>query len=111
MMTKMESVSNIAEEARYREGLVRAGVPNHLHDGLVRYLVYGIRPGHFLTAVLENDLRAAVIRADAESRAALCEVVTFLHTEAPMFASGSPALVAAYVEARQAEMVDMKGTA
>lgn len=59
------------------------GVPAHLQDGLRRYLIRGIPPGHFLEAVLANDLFAAMARADDESRAGLFELVKYLYNHAP----------------------------
>lgn len=41
-----------------------ASVPEHLRDGLRRYVEQRIRPGGFLQSVLENDLIGAVARAD-----------------------------------------------
>lgn len=51
-------------------------------------------PGHFLTAVLSNDLFTAVSRADKESFAALRELVTFIHMEVPTACHGSAEAVA-----------------
>lgn len=64
-------------------------VPEHLRDGLLRYLDLHIRPGHFLTAVLENDLREAMGRADIGSRAGLFDLVGYLYNKAPGGAWGS----------------------
>lgn len=75
-----------------------AGVPGHLIDGLVLYLVEGISPGHFLTAVLENNLMAAMSRADEVSRAGLFELCIFLYNDVPERAWGSPARVRAWME-------------
>lgn len=73
--------------------LDRANVPEHLHGGLLRYLLLGLRPGHFLTAVLENNLAEAFGRADETSRAGLFSLVTFLYNDVPRSAWGSPAKV------------------
>ena len=40
------------------------GIPEHMQGSIVRYYENGIRPGHFLTAVIDNDLRGAIERAD-----------------------------------------------
>ena len=78
------------------ERLRRAGVPEHLHDGLVDYLVGHLRPGSVLRAVLENDLLASVSRADETSAAAIVPIVRFLCNYAPIIAWGSPAHVQAW---------------
>jgi hypothetical protein len=59
-----------------------------LREGLLRYLDEHIQPGSFLTCVLQNDLRGAMERADAGSRAGLYDVVFFLYNHAPVGAWG-----------------------
>ena len=76
-------------EAMCYERLRAARVPEHLHGGLMRYLVHHLQPGHFLTAVLSNDLREAMGRADETSRAGLFEIVSFLYNNAPAAAWGN----------------------
>lgn len=87
-----------AVESQLFTTLEKAGVPGHLHGGLVRYLVYRLAPGHFLTAVLANDLREAISRADTDSEAGLGHLVRFLYNDAPALAWGSPAKVEAWLE-------------
>ena len=45
--------------------------------------------GHFLTAILENDLYMAVGRADEENQEALADYVKWLYHYAPMTCWGS----------------------
>ncbi len=86
----------------YRRALADYPIPEALHDGLVRYLVDGIRPDPFLNAVLENDLWAAVIGATpAANVLALPALVRFLAAEAPPEAWGSPERVAFWCAARR----------
>ena len=66
-----------------------------------RYLEHGILPGHFLTAVLSNDLIEACGRADDENRAALFEWCRWLVNEAPPGSYGSPEYVKTWLEYRQ----------
>ncbi len=82
--------------ARIIEGLTQSEVPRHLRAGLVRYFSDGILPGGFLQAVLCNDLRAAVGRADPYSTAALGILVMFLVEHAPARAWGSREKVLAW---------------
>lgn len=84
-------------EACYREAMQRSLVPEHLRDGLARYLVHFIRPGDFLTAVLSNDLKEAVNRSDEESRRGLVNLVQFLMWDVPGTCWGSPDRVAAWL--------------
>ncbi|MBB6228318.1 flagellar motor switch protein FliG [Polymorphobacter multimanifer] len=46
-------------------------IPERLRGGLVRYIVKGIPTGHFLQAVISNDLREACARADEQQAAAI----------------------------------------
>lgn len=85
-----QTAENIVNEVAYLERLKKAGVPEHLREGLVRYLVHRIKPGHFLTAVLENDLHEATGRGDIESLAGLLAIGVFLENYAPRDAWGSP---------------------
>lgn len=79
-------------------------LPLSLHDGLVRYIEKGILPGHFLTAVLENNLLNAVQRADAGNRARLADIVKFLFNYVPNGAWGSPSAVERWSAKRREEI-------
>lgn len=58
-------------------------VPRHSHKGLVRWILLGIYPGGFLTAVLEGDLYEALGRADEINRHALWDYANFLYNHSP----------------------------
>jgi|TARA_R110000824_G_scaffold111242_1_gene259614 hypothetical protein len=58
-------------------------LPNGLQDGMQRYIENGSQVGHFLTAVLSNDLVGAVNRADDKNAKLLPEIVRWLWNEAP----------------------------
>jgi hypothetical protein len=73
-----------------------AGIPAYMHPGLVAYITIGRPVGDFLTAVLSNDLRTAVNRADHQNRHALPAYVAFLQSHAPDGCWGSAAMVAAW---------------
>lgn len=59
------------------------GVPNRTLNSIDRWVIHGIAPGHFLTAVLTNNLREACAYADRENKAALCRIVQYCHNEIP----------------------------
>jgi len=84
-------------EAFYREKLTACGVPEHMHDGVIRYLLHGLPPGSFLIAVLSNDLKGACDRADVANRVALYRYVKFLYNYVPLAAWGTPAHVTAWL--------------
>lgn len=65
--------------------------PDRHVDSLVLWLNHPeCGPGSFLTAVLENNLKEAVARADEESLDALPHIVAWLYDRAPNVAWGSP---------------------
>lgn len=58
-------------------------------EAFVRYVVHGVVPGHFLQAVIANDLFDAVCRADVTSSGILTALVRLVHNEFPTPAHGS----------------------
>jgi len=62
---------------------------NDIKEALNLYVVHHIQPGGFLTAVLENDLREAVGRADGRNILILKEIVQYVHCELPGSCWGS----------------------
>jgi len=72
-------------------------IPARLIEALERYEQDGILPGHFLQAVLRNDLIGAVCRADDNSYAALKQIVHYVHNEMPSKCWGNAARVNIWV--------------
>jgi hypothetical protein len=72
-----------------RTRLLQSRVPEPLWNGLLLYLTERKPPGHFLMAVLMNDLKDACARADEINRAHLYDVVYFLYNYAPEACWGS----------------------
>ena len=64
-------------------------IPEHMIGGLRRYIENGIEPGHFLEAVLCNNLKGSVAYSDGINKHRLVDYVTFLHNFAPMQCWGS----------------------
>jgi hypothetical protein len=82
-------------------------VPTHLRDGLRNYIECHVEVGHFLTAVLSNDLCNAVGHGDPESIATLAQLVRWLYNEAPGPCWGSPEAVREWLAPRQQELVEL----
>lgn len=78
-----------------------AKIPEAVLEGLVNYLYYGNQPGHFLTAVLTNDLFEAVGRGDDKSIAAIRELVQLIYNRVPSPSWGDKEKVKAWRAARQ----------
>lgn len=69
--------------ADLRTKMIDAGLPNHMHAALERYVFDGILPGGFLEAVLSNNLMEAVTKADYTNLAALKDWVMFVYWNIP----------------------------
>lgn len=75
------------------------GIPAYMHGALVRYIVHGIKPGNFLEAIIDNDLREACGRADDHNTHALPYYVRFFYNEAPAGCWGYTGATAKWCEA------------
>ncbi len=64
-------------------------IPDYMHDGLIRYIDYGILPGDFLRAVISNDLKEACSRADSNNMWVLPVYIAYLYNNAPCACWGS----------------------
>ena len=77
-------------ETTLRTYLAAHRIPEHLHGGLARYLLDGIRPGGYLWAVVTNNLRDAIHNAGANvSPEDTANLVRFLTMNAPAPAWGT----------------------
>jgi len=97
-----------AEQRFVREelekGLVSLHIPHHMHAA-IRTHVNDRRPvGDFLTALLENNLKESVIRADHINLAALVDWCRLLYNFVPSACQGSPAKVKAWLEGDKDEV-------
>lgn len=65
-------------------------------DSITRHVEHGVDPGHFVTAVLENDLKGAFMAADDQNRRDMHEIVAYCFNEIPSPCWGSPEKVKAW---------------
>lgn len=79
-------------------------VPEHMRVALRAYVLEGRRPGDFLTAVICNDLRNAVGRADDENLPLLKIYVQWFYNVAPSSCWGSSYNMLKWCESRRAEV-------
>lgn len=83
----------MSPDAQHTARMIETGrhmIPAHMWGAIERYMLHGIPPGSFLTAVLSNDLREAFARADDENAACMKQWVQFLYAYAPSGSWGSP---------------------
>jgi hypothetical protein len=74
-------------------------LPHNLQGAIARYILQGIAPGHFLTAVLSNDLFGAYGRADQISIANMERLIKFFYNYAPSDCYRSVSRVEAWANA------------
>lgn len=77
----------------YAAAQIEAGahlIPGHMLGGIKRYILNGIPPGGFLSALLSNDFMGAVGKADDENCRRLHGWAQFLYNYAPNGCHGSP---------------------
>jgi len=72
-------------------------IPKRITEALERYEQDGILPGHFMQAVLSNNLFYAVSMADDNSCAALKQIVHYVYNEMPGNCWGSKDVVNEWV--------------
>lgn len=75
-----------------------SAIPPRLRDALIRYVVYHTPTGGFLQAVLQNNLLAAVNRADDVSLQVLPELTNWVAAVPPLAAKGSYEAYKAWTE-------------
>lgn len=78
-----------------------AYIPKHMTGAVKQYIEDGIPPGSFLTAVICNDLKEAVGRADHINIQALPNIVSWFYINAPRECWGSPEKFEAWIAAKK----------
>jgi len=78
-------------------------LPEHIQEGMQRYLEYGIRPGDFLYLILCNDFVHALGQADVINTARIVDYAKFLYLEVPSGCWGSVEKVTAWIEVHRRE--------
>jgi hypothetical protein len=78
-------------------------IPERMMDGIKRYIEHHIKPGSFLCAVIQNDLREAVGAADDENIANLPAYVGYFYNEAPSICWGSREKMEAWLKGTAGE--------
>lgn len=71
---------------------------DYMVEGTRLYIEEGIAPGHFLTAVIENDLKNTLGYADETNRLHVREWVSWFYNQAPSECWGSPQKMQAWME-------------
>jgi len=64
-------------------------IPEYMRPGLLRWIEDGIKPGEFLTAIIENDLYQAFNKADDNNIFRIQSYLKFFYNCAPRSCWGS----------------------
>jgi len=83
MNSTIKDAAQSALMMRIESDFAAKGLPDRMWGGMSRYLEHGISPGHFLTAVISNDLKECVARADEQNMYLLPQYVKFLYNGVP----------------------------
>lgn len=92
-LNEVYSVNNIealksAKRDFYYDKAEECGIPEHMREGIVEYIMTGRPVGHFLTAIIENDLFCAAAHADVDNRWLLANYAQFFYAHAPVACYG-----------------------
>ena len=85
-------------EIELRQHLCERGVPEHIHESIIAYVMVGQPVGSFLTAVFENNLMEAFKCADDMNLDAMHNIVRFIYEDVPSTCHGSPEKVKKWIE-------------
>jgi len=85
-------------------------IPNYMMGAIDRYIHKRIPPGHFLTAVITNNLSEAVTRADDTNLSNLPAYVAYFYNEAPSLCWGSERTMKKWLAGRERDYFDAEGT-
>jgi hypothetical protein len=73
-------------------------LPEHMLDGIKRYVLYGMPVGDFLTALFENNLMEVYKRADETNIRLISEYCLLLYNAVPVKCRGSRIAVTDWIE-------------
>jgi hypothetical protein len=85
-------------------------IPSYMHEGLAKYIAYGIQPGQFLYCILSNNLKEAIHAADSTNLWIVPVYVAYLYNEAPSHSYGSENIMIKYMEAKRASETEQVST-
>jgi hypothetical protein len=81
-------------------------LPEHMQEGMKLYIEKGIKPGHFLRAVLENNLVESFARADDINIKNMFNWADFMYNQCPEEARGSKEKVEQWIQSFERDISD-----
>jgi hypothetical protein len=88
--------------------LLHYGLPLHNAETIALYLLYGVAPGSFMLAVLENNLVHAAMCADIINRNLLFQWANFIYNKIPSDSWGSISKVHDWMQPEKREVYNDK---
>jgi hypothetical protein len=76
-------------EEKLEKALQLKRIPERMHTGIIKWILVGQMPGHFLSAVIKNDLRECIEKADDENMLLLSAYIQFFYNHSPTGCWGS----------------------
>lgn len=92
-MTNAQAVRIDALRTDIEHGLLEKGIPRHMWNSILRYVMHGVPLPEFLHAVFANDLMQAVAKADDLNRERLRDYAVFMTNHLPIHCYQSAAAV------------------
>lgn len=108
MIEDLEKIFMTREDFNHQAAMT--GVPFHTIGTLERYFYDRLPPGSFVTSVLENDLKGAIMRADVENKYSLNKIVEFVVWYMPSVSQGSPEKVYNWLNNKDKDETDAEET-
>lgn len=96
MGTSIENKNQLKQELLLQAH--KCGVPDHLINGLISYIVEGVPTGGCLRAILENNLMEAFSRADVSTAIGMQNICSFLYNHAPSGCFGDHEIVSTWIK-------------
>lgn len=84
------TTDRIAERLEHGLAYYREEIPLQTQQAVREYVLKRVPQGHFLTAVLSNDLFTSVSSADSDNVKAIAILCQFLYNYVPAACFGSP---------------------
>ncbi len=106
ILTTEGTMDDLMEDAKIRQDFSQ--IRQNIVEGINRFVLLHERKGHFITAVLSNDMREAFARADEENIRTMFQIVSYCHNEIPGVCWGSPEKVKAWLDVPREKWVNVE---
>ena len=92
-----------------KQALFRHGIPSYMHEGIIGYYENGWKPGSFLSAIINNDLKEAFTHADDTNKHCIKNYIMWFYAYAPSGTWGYPNAVDIWINSKEFQPVGNAG--